>query len=193
MTTHAKTQYRGIFLAVALTTGLVSQAMADQTDLGQGLIFGRATAANADGRFVFQPAHHLAFAAGTGDSRSRWLLLTDQDPNTIVWRGHASHSDALAAWCKTQSAGYVLVEINPAGSAELLTQCIAGAMSVAMISTINGLDSVQLKYDRNEPTHISGALIGGSGSCGSDEDVDYCEQTMDYRFDTAVGDAPALK
>ncbi len=39
---------------------------------------------------------------------------------------------------------------------------------------------------------ISGELIGGVGSCGTSKGWDYCAHTMDYRFDTAVGDAPAL-
>jgi hypothetical protein len=192
--TESNRQHRfGALTTLAPGLGFLSPAQAEPSDLGQGLIHGRPTAENPDGKFVFKPAYQLAFAQGQGNARVRWLLLTDQDPTTISWRGHASHTEALGDWCKAQKSGFVLVEINLNGKAELLTQCVGGALSVAMISTINGLDSVQLKLRRQESAHLSGELVGGSGSCGSDDELDYCESTMDYRFDTALMHAPALQ
>ena len=127
----------------------------------------------------FHPRHSYVHATGKGVT---WLLLTAADPGALAWRTKLPDTDPLLEWCTEQEAAFVLVELNAKGGAELLTQCSAdGARSVSMISEINGLASVVVDAQVNDGTTFKGRVTGGSGYCG---DMVYCEQTMDYDFDT---------
>jgi hypothetical protein len=133
--------------------------------------------------FEFQPKHGYACTVGTGAKKQMWLLLTDQTP-PADWTSSKNRVETLRQWCESKKAPFVLVELDSASKPQLLSQCAGdGGLAQEMISTINGLDSVVLKYEINDAKRIKGQLLGGNGNCG---DMNYCEQTKDYYFDVAL-------
>jgi hypothetical protein len=134
--------------------------------------------------FEFHPKFSYAHSAGSGAKKQTWLLLTDQTP-TEQWKTAKDRTETLRQWCESKKAPFVLVELDSAAKPQLLSQCPGdGAIAIEMISTINGLDSVVLKFEVNDGKHMKGQLIGGEGNKG---DMTYMEQTKDYTFDAVVG------
>lgn len=133
--------------------------------------------------FEFHPKFSYVYSAGSGAKKQTWLLLTDQAPSE-QWKTSKDRTETLRQWCEAKKAPFVLVELDGAAKPQLLSQCPGdGAIAVEMISTINGLDSVVLKYEVNDGKRLKGQLLGGNGTQG---DMIYAEQTKDYTFDAAV-------
>jgi hypothetical protein len=133
--------------------------------------------------FQFQPKHGYACTAGTGTKKQMWLLLTDQTP-PADWTTSKNRVEILRQWCESKKAPFLLVELDSTNKPQFLTQCAGdGGLAQEMISTINGLDSVVLKYEINDAKRLKGQLLGGNGNCG---DMKYCEQTKDYSFDVTL-------
>jgi hypothetical protein len=110
-------------------------------------------------------------------------LLTDQVPS-IEWSTTKDKTETLRQWCQSKKAPFVLVELDSENTPQLLTQCPGdGAIAIEMISTMNGLASVVLKYEINDGKRLKGQLLGGIGSCGENT---YCEPTKDYTFDATL-------
>jgi hypothetical protein len=133
--------------------------------------------------FEFHPKFSYVHSTGSGAKKQTWLLLTDQTPSA-EWTTAKDRTETLRKWCEAKKAPFVLVELDSAAKPQLLSQCPGdGAIAVEMISTINGLDSVVLKYEANDGKRLKGQLLGGNGNNG---DMTYVEQTKDYTFDAAV-------
>jgi hypothetical protein len=173
-------------LALALLTSM--HAYAAENALGYGLIaVPPKMSLDVDSAFIFKPKFSRAYRAAGKGTPVRWLLLTEKDPASVKWRGQGNMAAALTAWCKNSDTPLVLAELNEKGEPELLTACAAKSVGVEMISTINGLASVQVHYQRHEANHLKGELLGGIGWCG---EGNYCEPTKFYRFDSQVSDLP---
>ena len=134
--------------------------------------------------FEFHPKFSYFYSAGSGAKKQTWLLLTDQTPS-VQWTTAKDRTETLRQWCESKKAAFVLVELDNAAKPQLLSQCPGdGAIAMEMISTINGLDSVVLKFDVNDGKRMKGKLLGGNGNNG---DMTYAEETKDYTFDAVVG------
>jgi hypothetical protein len=133
--------------------------------------------------FEFHPKFSYVHSTGSGAKKQTWLLLTDQTPSE-QWKTAKDRTETLRQWCEAKKAPFVLVELDSAAKPQLLSQCPGdGAIAVEMISTINGLDSVVLKYEVNDGKRLKGQLLGGDGNKG---DMTYVEQKKDYTFDAVV-------
>lgn len=177
-----------MFLGVSLLIVNFAIAAEEKKDLatGEGLMVGAAAgdSASQSDSLHFEPRYGYAYAAGTGAKKQVWLLMTDQDPAGIDWAAAKDRTGALRLWCGLKKAPFVLVELNAEGIPQLVTQCPGnGALAVEMISTINGLASVQADYQINDGKRLRGHLQGGNGTCG---EMTYCEQTKDYYFDVTL-------
>ncbi|MCI0442718.1 hypothetical protein L0152_05810 [bacterium] len=133
--------------------------------------------------FEFHPKFSHIHSTGSGAKKQTWLLLTDQTPSE-QWKAAKDRTETLRQWCEAKKAPFVLVELDSAAKPQLLSQCPGdGAIAVEMISTINGLDSVVLKYEVNDGKRLKGQLLGGDGNKG---DMTYVEQKKDYTFDAVL-------
>jgi|GEM_PF-4126036 len=134
----------------------------------------------------FEPRYGYAYASGTGSKRQVWLLMTNQDPAGIDWSTAKDRVEVLRQWCGSKKAPFVLTELDANGTPQLVTQCPGnGALAVEMISTINGLASVQIDFQINDGKRLRGRLQGGNGTC---DEMKYCEQTKDYYFDVTISE-----
>lgn len=62
-----------------------------------------------------------------------------------------------------------------------------GRINTEMVSKINGLDSVIVKFDTKSDTRLAGTLVGGEGHCEATQaPYKYCTQESDYLFDAPI-------
>jgi hypothetical protein len=179
-----------MFISI-LTIALNVTAIDEKKDLatGEGLILLQSQSetsggSNAKKYFRFEPRYGYAYKGETAGNKRMWLLMTAVDPAGIDWNSAKDRVQALRLWCNSKKTPFVLVELDSAGVPQLVTQCPGdGTLDVEMISTINGLPSVQVSYEINDGKRLRGHLQGGIGTC---DEMTYCEQTKDYYFDVTL-------
>ncbi len=173
-----------VFLLAALAAAAGSLLAKDSVDSvnGVGLITVPESAEYPKGLKVFDPTH--VYATRSSEPARIWILVTDRDASAVEWRKAADRSDVLRAWCETDSASFLLFELDTKGVPEMMYSCGgSGALSTAMISTWNGLASVSPTFEELGDKHIRGRILMGSGWCGDDT---YCEKNGDLMFEVEV-------
>lgn len=138
---------------------------------------------------AFQPRYSYAYMGTLGQKTFTWLVLTDKEPPVKSWLSAKDHAQARGQWCGTEKASFVAAVLDADWKVYVYYRCPAdGAVSTEMLSTWNGLDSVDIDFEVRDAKRLKGTLRTGSGACGNEEKQTYCEATGDYTFD-----APVLK
>jgi hypothetical protein len=136
----------------------------------------------------FSPRYAWAYGEGAGAGRSTWIVLTEKQPPVMSWAAALDRAEARASWCGKQKASFVALKLDSKWGVDLYFHCPAdGAVSTEMLSTWNGLDSVDLKFEIRDDKRLKGTLRTGQGSCpGADGKQAYCTPTGDFTFDAPL-------
>jgi hypothetical protein len=136
----------------------------------------------------FAPRYSHAYTEETGGNRFTWIVLTEKEPPLSQWMAAKDPAEARQIWCGQEKASFVAVKLDAKWNVDLYFLCPANsAVSTEMLSTWNGLDSVQVTFDVREGKRLKGTLRTGVGSCpGPDGAPAYCTQTGDYTFDALL-------
>ncbi len=139
-------------------------------------------------RVDFSPRYAYAYIERKGGQRYTWLVLTDKEPPLKAWAGSKDRTSARQMWCQKENAGFVAVKIDAKQEVELYFLCAPGAAAsnTEMVSTINGLKSVDVRFTKNDGRRLKGTLRGGEGNCPVNGKDAYCTQTSDYVFDAPI-------
>jgi len=182
-------------IAVALLLSFAAGPLAAQelgTAAGKGtiekLIPGAAGVEPKREQVNFSPRFAYAYAEGSGPSRSTWIVLTERQPPAKAWAAARDRAQARASWCGTEKASFVALKLDSQWAVDLYFHCPGdGAVSTEMLSTWNGLPSVDVTFQIRDEHHLKGTLRTGQGSCpGADGKQAYCTPTGDFTFDVPM-------
>ena len=181
-------------IAVALLLCFAASLAAQDlgTAAGKGtierLVPGGAGAEPKREQVSFSPRFAYAYVDGSGSSRSTWIVLTERQPPAKVWAAARDRAQARASWCGTEKASFVALKLDSQWAVDLYFHCPGdGAVSTEMLSTWNGLPSVDVAFQIRDEHHLKGTLRTGQGSCpGADGKQAYCTATGDFTFDTPL-------
>lgn len=174
----------GVLLVGCLAAGQgFAQEIGSAT--GKGIIDRLLPTGNSE-QVSFAPRYSTAYTETQGGRQFTWIVLTDKD--TPIKSGTGAKNTGLppVQWCEKESTSFVAVKLDADWKVDLYFLCPAnGGLNTEMLSTANGLDSVQVTFDVRDGKRLKGALRTGVGSCpGADGAQAYCTQTGDYTFDT---------
>jgi len=160
------------------------------TASGRGsIISGPAQPNSKEQRVDFAPRYAFAYVEGKGADRSTWIVLTEKEPPLKAWVGSKDRAATRQQWCQKEKSGFVAVKIDAQQSVDLYFLCPPGAAmsNTEMVSTTNGLKSVDVQFTQKDAKRLKGRLRGGVGNCpGANGMAAYCEQTSDYTFDAPM-------
>lgn len=137
---------------------------------------------------VFSPHYSYAYSEGTGAKSFTWIVLTEKEPPVKTWASAKDRAEARRLWCAKEKTSFVAVKLDAAWNVDLYFLCPAnGAVNTEMLSTMNGLDSIVVKFEVRDGKRLKGTLRTGTGSCpGADSGQTYCTPTGDYAFDAPL-------
>lgn len=176
------------FVGVLATWPVVAQEVGTASGRGS-IIVAPAQPSSNERRIDFAPRYALAYIEGEGAGRSTWIVLTEKEPPLKAWLSSGDRAAARQQWCEKEKAAFVAVKIDAQQEIELYFLCPPGAAmsNTEMVSTTNGLKSVDVQFTQKDATRLKGRLRGGVGNCpASNGTAAYCEQTSDYTFDAPV-------
>lgn len=167
---------------LALASFLLAQPAGPATGSGSLEVPG------SEARRPFAPRFAHAYAEGTGARRSTWLVLTEREPPLKAWTAAKDRAEARRLWSERERAAFLAVKLDAEGKVDLLFACPAnGLVNTEMLSTWNGLDSVQVAFEVRDGRRLKGTLRTGSGACpGPDGRPVYCTATGAYGFDAPL-------
>jgi len=133
----------------------------------------------------FTPRYSSAYTETQGGKQYTWIVLTEKDMPMKSWSVAKEPGLPQVNWCEKEHASFVAVKLDAEWKVDLYFLCPAvGGLNTEMLSSANGLDSVQVTFDVRDGKRLKGALRTGVGSCpGADGMQAYCTQTGDYTFD----------
>jgi hypothetical protein len=133
----------------------------------------------------FSPRYSYAYSEGTGKKRSTWIVLTEKEPPVKTWNAAKDRAEARRLWCEKEKTSFVAVLLDAEWKVDLYFLCPAnGSVNTEMLSSMNGLDSIAVKFKVRDDKRLKGTLRTGAGSClGADGGQTYCTPTGDYAFD----------
>jgi len=135
----------------------------------------------------FSPRFSVALKEKNTSGDSTWIILTEKEPPVAEWLAAADRNEARRTWCEKEKTPFVALKLDPEMKPDLYFLCPGnGRVNTEMISTINGLDSVVVKFETKEGAKLKGTLSGGEGNCPKDEKDQYCVQKSDYTFDAPL-------
>jgi hypothetical protein len=136
----------------------------------------------------FSPKFSLAWREGSGAKASTWILLAEKEPPVKDWMAAKDRVEARRAWCEKQKTSWVAVQLDPKNEVDLYFLCPSnGGVNTEMVSTINGLKSVDLHLTPVDGKRMKGTLRTGQGNCPDKSGKDaYCKGTGDYSFDAPI-------
>jgi len=137
---------------------------------------------------AFSPKFAYAYSEGSGAKRSTWIVLTEKEPPLTAWSHPKDRQEARQEWCAKEKTPFVALKLDAEYKVDLYFLCSAnGALGTEMLSTWNGLDSVQVKFTQRDAARLKGGFKTGSGSCPASDGSDaYCTPTGDYAFDAPL-------
>jgi hypothetical protein len=160
------------------------------TASGRGtIISGPAQPDSKEQTVSFAPRYAFAYVEGKGADRFTWIVLTEKEPPLKAWAGSKDRVAARQQWCQKEKAGFVAVKIDAEQKPDLYFLCPPGAAmsNTEMVSSANGLKSVEVQFTQKDAKRLKGRLRGGVGNCPTADGVSaYCEQTSDYTFDAPM-------
>jgi hypothetical protein len=175
-----------ITLACCFATGsLGAQELGSAS--GKGTIERLVPSASDSSELVaFSPRYSYAYSEGVGAQRFTWIVLTEKKPPVKSWVDAKDPAEARRLWCGKEKTSFVAVKLDAAWNVDLYFLCPSnGAVNTEMLSTMNGLDSIVVKFEVRDDKRLKGTLRTGTGSCpGADGGQAYCTPTGDYAFES---------
>lgn len=162
--------------AVAMTAALGAQA---GTATGKGTIDNRGTAV------PFNPHMASAHLQNFQALRFTWIILTEKALPAGILAGATDHTEALRQWCEKEKTPFAALQLDAKSGVNQYITCPAnGGTNTEMLQSINGLESIVVKIEARDATHIKGTLKTGDGACpGPNDTLVYCKATGNYTFD----------
>lgn len=136
----------------------------------------------------FAPRFSHAYREGSGANTFTWIVLTEKEPPVKEWASARDRAEARRLWCQKEKASFVAVKLDAQSRVELYFLCPAnGSVNTEMLNTVNGLDSVVVRFAPDGGQRLKGTLRTGQGNCPSAGGADaYCTSTGDYAFDAPL-------
>jgi hypothetical protein len=137
----------------------------------------------------FSPRYAYAYRKGTGAKAFTWIVLTEKEPPAKDWAAARDREEARRAWCQKEKTSFTAVKLDAQMHVDLYFLCPAnGAVNTEMLNTVNGLESVAVKFEAREGKRLKGTLRTGQGNCPGPDGKGgvYCTPTGDYTFDVTV-------
>jgi hypothetical protein len=172
--------WRGCGLAaVAMSTALGAQTAG--TAMGKGTIDNRGTPV------PFVPRVASAYMQNFQALRFTWIVLTEKAVPAGMLAGTNDHTEALRQWCEKEKTPFAALQLDAKSGVNQYVTCPAnGGTNIEMVNSVNGVDSIAVKIDARDTTHIKGSLKTGNGACpGPGGTLVYCTATGSYTFDAA--------
>ena len=171
-----------ITLALFITAGTL-WAKDFGTAGGKGRIE-RQTASGKSEWVKFNPRYSYTFSENAGGKKYTWIVLTEKEPQVKAWAAAKDPHEAWRLWCGKEKTPVAAVQLDPDWKVNQYVLCPAdGGEKIEMLSTMNGLASVAIKFQVRNDKQLKGTLRTGEGSCG---DMKYCTETGNYAFDAVV-------
>jgi hypothetical protein len=171
---------------VAVFVALPVAAQEVGTASGRGsIISAAATPSTKEQRVNFAPKYAFSYVEGSGSKRATWIVLTEKEPPLKAWSGSKDKAAARQQWCAKEKAAFVAVKLDAKNEVDLYFLCPPGSegSNTEMVSTINGLKSVDVQFTEKNAKRLKGTLRGGEGNCPVNDKDAYCTQYSDYAFD----------
>jgi len=167
-------------LAAVVMAGALSAQTAG-TVTGKGAIDNRGTPV------PFAPHVASAYVQNFQALRFTWIVLTEKAIPAGMLAGATDHTEALRQWCEKEKTPFAALQLDAKSGVNQYVTCPAnGGTNIEMVNSVNGLDSIAVKIDARDATHIKGSLKTGSGACPGPGDTPvYCTATGSYTFDAA--------
>ena len=172
-----------------LVSGVPSTAQEIGTASGRGTIISASETSNRkEQRVDFSPRYSFAYVEGKGAQRFTWVVLTEKEPPLKAWAGSKDRLGARQLWCEKERAAFVAVQIDAQQEVYAYYLCPPGSSgsNTEMVSTINGLKSVDVRFTQKDAKRLKGTLRGGDGNCPVNGKDAYCTQKSDYTFDAPI-------
>src|SRR5262245_39101028 len=184
-TAHRRSQItRHIGWGSALVALAVTAALSAQTP---GTVTGTGKMDKAGTPVPFAPHMASAYVQNFQALRFTWIVLTEKALPAGMLAGTTDHTEALRQWCEKEKTPVAALQLDAKSGVNQYFTCPAnGATNIEMVNSVNGLDSIAVKIDARDATHIKGSLKTGSGACPGPTDTPvYCTVTGKYTFDAA--------
>lgn len=133
----------------------------------------------------FSPRYSYAYSEDTDGKKFTWIVLTEKEPPVETLMAAKDAVEARRSWCETEKTSFVAVKLDPNWKVDLYYRCPGdGGTYMEMLNTINGLESIVVKFDVRDEKRLKGTLTTGNGNCPDENGVSaYCTPTGDYEFD----------
>ena len=163
--------------AVAMAAALGAQAA--------GTVTGKGTIDNRGTPVPFAPRLASAYVQNFRTFRFTWIVLTEKAVPAGMLAGTTDHTEALLQWCEKEKTPFAALQLDAKSGVNQYVTCPAtGQTNIEMVNTSNGLDSIVVKIEARDATHLKGSLKTGNGACtGPDGTIAYCTATGSYTFD----------
>jgi hypothetical protein len=174
---------------VTLLAAVPSAAQEIGTASGRGTIISATETPNRkEQRVDFAPRYAFAYFEGRGAKRLTWVVLTEKEPPLKAWADSRDRAAARQTWCEKEKAAFVAVQIDAKQEVYAYYLCPPGSSgsNTEMVSTINGLKSVDIRFMHKDAKRMKGTLRAGEGNCPVDGKDAYCTQRSDYTFDAPI-------
>jgi hypothetical protein len=179
----------GLVGMIALVAVMTSAAQEIGSASGRGTIISASeTSTRKEQRVEFSPRYAFAYIEGNGANRFTWVVLTEKEPPLKVWAASRDRAAARQLWCEKEQAAFVAVQIDAQQQVNAYYLCPPGSSgsNTEMVSTINGLKSVDVRFTQKAAKRLKGTLRGGEGNCPVNGKDAYCTQRSDYTFDAPI-------
>ena len=169
-----------------LTAGAMPAQQAG-TASGKGTI-GRLKPSGDVEQVPFTPRHTFAYAEMSHGEKSTWLVLTEKEPPVKAWMAAKDREEARRSWCEKEKTPFVAVKLDHDLNVDLYFLCPAnGGVNTEMVSSWNGLHSVEMRWELRGAPRLKGSFKTGNGSCpDANGKQAYCTATGDYTFDAIL-------
>jgi hypothetical protein len=137
---------------------------------------------------AFSPRFAFAYGEGKGAAHSTWIVLTEKEPPVKSWATAKDRAEARRLWCEKEKTSFVALKLDAKWAVDLYFLCPAnGGINTEMLSSWNGLESVQVKFEAKDDKHLKGTLRTGKNNCPDKNGKDaYCTPTGDFTFDAPM-------
>ena len=168
--------------------GLAAVAMAGALGAQTtGTVTGKGTIDNRGTPVPFAPHVASAYMQNFQALRFTWIVLTEKAVPAGMLAGATDHTEALRQWCEKEKTPFAALQLDAKSGVNQYVTCPAnGGTNTEMLQSVNGLESIVVKIDARDATHIKGSLKTGTGACPGPGDTPvYCTPTGNYAFDAA--------
>lgn len=173
---------RGLGWAWGVVVIVMSGALAAQT---AGTATGKGTIDNRGTAVAFVPHLASAYVQNFQALRFTWIVLTEKAVPAGMLSGTTDHTEALRQWCEKEKTPFAALQLDAKSGVNQYVTCPAnGGTNTEMVNSVNGVDSIAVKVEGRDATHIRGSLKTGTGACpGPGGALGYCTATGSYTFD----------